>query len=305
MKSIFSLWLALVCLHGFEGTATAAPKTELLLAVQGESSQGYDPILGWGKNGHPLFQSTLLTRDADLKTQPDLATSWVLSEDRLTWTITIRSDVSFTDGSPLTAEDVAFTFNEAAKAGGAVDLTALASAMATGPTTLVMQLKEPRITFVENFHTLGIVPIRVYGPDYARNPVGSGAYKFVRWDEGQQLIVEANPLFYGPKPAFQRLTFLFTGEDTSFAAATAGKLDIAAVPHALADKLPAGMTRVVAKTVDNRGLMFPQQPSTGKTNLDHVYFVNSCLDLGRLQVEPYGHGWPITTGILNWRWVCN
>jgi peptide/nickel transport system substrate-binding protein len=304
MKSIFSLWLALVCLHGFEGTATAAPKTELLLAVQGESSQGYDPILGWGEYGHPLFQSTLLTRDADLKTQPDLATSWVLSEDRLTWTITIRSDVSFTDGSPLTAEDVAFTFNEAAKAGG-VDLTALASAMATGSTTVVMRLKEPRITFVENFHTLGIVPIRVYGPDYARNPVGSGAYKFVRWDEGQQLIVEANPLFYGPKPAFQRLTFLFTGEDTSFAAATAGKLDIAAVPHALADKLPAGMTRVVAKTVDNRGLMFPQQPSTGKTNLDHVYFVNSCLDLGRLQVEPYGHGWPITTGILNWRWVCN
>jgi peptide/nickel transport system substrate-binding protein len=287
------LWLAIVCLHGFGETAAAAPKTELLLAVQGESSQGYDPILGWGQYGHPLFQSTLLTRDADLKTQPDLATSWVLSEDRLTWTITIRSDVGFTDGSPLTAEDVAFTFNEAAKA-GAVDLTSLASAMATGPTTVVMQLKEPRITFVEYFHTLGIVPIRVYGPDYARNPVGSGPYKFVRWDEGQQLAVEANPAFYGPKPAFQRLTFLFPGEDASFAAATAGKLDIAAVPHAVADKLPAGMKRVVARTVDNRGLMF-----------DHVYFVNSCLDLGRLQVEPRGHVWPITTGIPNWRWVCN
>jgi peptide/nickel transport system substrate-binding protein len=39
-------------------------------------------------------------------------------------------------------------------------------------------------------------------------------------------------------------------------------------------------------------------------NLDHVYFVNSCLDVGRLQTEPHGHGWPITAGILNWRWVC-
>ena len=268
----------------------AAPKTELVLAVQGEASQGYDPILGWGKYGHPLFQSTLLTRDADLKTQPDLATSWLLSADRLTWTITIRDDVNFTDGSPLTAEDVAFTFNEAAKAGGAVDLAALASAVATGPTSVVMQLKEPRIKFVENFHTLGIVPIRVYGPDYARNPVGSGPYKFVRWDEGQQLVVEANPQFYGPKPAFQRLTFLFTSEDTNFAAATAGKLDIVAVPHALADKLPAGMKRVVG---------------TWLVNLDHVYFVNSCLDMSRLQVEPQGHGWSITAGILNWRWVCN
>jgi peptide/nickel transport system substrate-binding protein len=40
-------------------------------------------------------------------------------------------------------------------------------------------------------------------------------------------------------------------------------------------------------------------------NLDHVYFVDSCLDVGQLQVEPHGHGWPITAGILNWRWTCN
>jgi peptide/nickel transport system substrate-binding protein len=39
-------------------------------------------------------------------------------------------------------------------------------------------------------------------------------------------------------------------------------------------------------------------------NLDHVYFVDSCLNTGRLQVEPHGHGWPITAGILNWRWTC-
>lgn len=40
-------------------------------------------------------------------------------------------------------------------------------------------------------------------------------------------------------------------------------------------------------------------------NLDHVYFVNRCLDLGPLQTEPHGHGWPITAGLSNWRWSCN
>ncbi len=39
-------------------------------------------------------------------------------------------------------------------------------------------------------------------PDYGRNPIGSGPYKFVQWDEGQQLIVEANPYYYGPQTLF-------------------------------------------------------------------------------------------------------
>ena len=43
----------------------AAEKSELVLAIGGEPDTGYDPLLGWGRYGHPLFQSTLLSRDAD------------------------------------------------------------------------------------------------------------------------------------------------------------------------------------------------------------------------------------------------
>jgi peptide/nickel transport system substrate-binding protein len=39
-------------------------------------------------------------------------------------------------------------------------------------------------------------------------------------------------------------------------------------------------------------------------NLDHTYFVDECLDLGKLQTEPHGHGWPITAGVASWRWTC-
>jgi len=244
--------------------AHAAPRTELVLAIGGEPDDGYDPILGWGRYGHPLFQSTLLTREADLSTSPDLATAWTLSDDRLTWTIKLRQGVKFSDGSPLTARDVAFTFTEAARAGGAVDLSVMESAVAIDDSTVVIRLKRPWITFVENFFALGIVPAASYGPDYARKPVGSGPYRMVSWTEGEQLIVEANPFYYGKMSPFTRLVFLFTGEDTSLAAANAGKADVVSVPATLADLMPHGFTTVVADTVDNRGLVFPMQPDEGK-----------------------------------------
>ena len=40
-------------------------------------------------------------------------------------------------------------------------------------------------------------------------------------------------------------------------------------------------------------------------NLDHTYFVDDCLDIGQSQVEPHGHGWPITTNIADWEWTCS
>ncbi|HEY9735216.1 MAG TPA: ABC transporter substrate-binding protein, partial [Trichocoleus sp.] len=40
-------------------------------------------------------------------------------------------------------------------------------------------------------------------------------------------------------------------------------------------------------------------------NLDHTYFVHECLDIGQPQVEPHGHGWPITANIASWKWTCN
>lgn len=250
------------------GPASAAPKTDLVLAIGGEPDTGYDPLLGWGSYGHPLFQSTLLRRDADLKTQSDLALEWTLSDDRMTWTVTIRDDASFSDGTKLTARDVAFTYTQGAKAAGTHDLSVLDSATARDDTTVVIRLKKPWITFTETFFSLGIVPAASYGPDYGRRPVGSGPYRFVSWTEGEQLIVERNPFYYGKAPAFERVTFLFTGQDAGLAAAGAGAVDMVTVPAPLADTLPDGFRRLNVRTVDNRGISLPFQPDTGKVDAE-------------------------------------
>ena len=72
-----------------------------------EPEAGFDPAYGWGAGEHvhePLIQSTLLVTNTDLTIGYDLATDYTVSEDGLTWTVTIRDDVKFTDGEPLTAE---------------------------------------------------------------------------------------------------------------------------------------------------------------------------------------------------------
>ncbi|WP_027178245.1 ABC transporter substrate-binding protein [Maridesulfovibrio bastinii] len=262
----FSFSLAAVLLIFILSVCPAfADKDTLILAVGGENTEGYDPLLGWGSYGNPLFQSTLLKRDADLKIVPDLATSWELSADRKEWTVTIRKDVKFSDGTPLTAADVAFTYNKGLESGGKIDLTPLAKAEALNPTTVKLTLNKPDITFIQHLITLGIVPAKTYGPGYGRNPIGSGPYKLIHWDEGQQMIVEVNDLYYGKKPAIKKLVFLFADEDTALAAARAGKIDVLGVPSNLASQKIPGMTLHVVKSVDNRGLMFPIVPDEGKT----------------------------------------
>jgi peptide/nickel transport system substrate-binding protein len=249
-------------------TSAAQANEQLILAIGGEPEQGFDPLLGWGQYGNPLFQSTLLSRGKDLLPQPELATKWSLSEDRLTWTLILRDDARFADDTPLTAKDVAYTFNAAAQAGGRADLSALAGAQAVDEHTVTLRLHTPHITFVDQLLTLGIVPHAErdngYNEHYGRQPLGSGPYQLIEWQEGEQLIVERNPYFYGPTPAFERLVFLFTGEDATLSAAHAGRIDIASVPPALAANVPAHMQRVTMESVDNRGILFPMQPADGE-----------------------------------------
>lgn len=297
------LLTTVLAVAGFQTPAAAGGRDALTLAIGGEPETGFDPVLGWGAYGNPLFQSTLLRRDAALEIQPDLATDWQLSDDRKTWTITLRDDVRFSDGTPLTARDVAFTFNTAKAAAGAVDLEVMEQAEALDDRTVRITLSRPWITFTENLLTLGIVLERAYGPDYARAPIGSGPYRFLSWNEGEQLIVERNEHYYGTPGAFQRITFLFTGEDAGLAAAQAGAVDMVAVPAALADAVPDGFHALAVKTVDNRGLSlpFPEPREEGGRRIGNAVTsdpaIRRAMNLGIdrdvvVEVALLGHGTP-------------
>lgn len=240
-------------------------KKEIILAIGGEPDTGFDPTTGWGRYGSPLFQSTLLKRDKDLNVVNDLATGYEVSQDGTIWTVKLRKDVKFSDGKFLTAADVQYTYQTASASGSSIDLSNVKSVEVSDDTTVKFTLKEPQSTFTQMLVSTGIVPKHAHNKDYALKPIGSGPFKLVQWDKGQQLIVEANPDYYGNKPFFQKITFLFLGEDAAFAAAKAGTIDMAAIPAAFSKQAVYGMELIAAKTVDNRGIMFPFVKSGGKT----------------------------------------
>ena len=238
-------------------SAERTEKDELVLAIGGETEDGFDPTTGWGLYGSPLFQSTLLTYDQSFNIEKDLAVDYDVSEDGLTYTIDIRDDVVFSDEVELTAEDVVFTFETAKDSGSIIDLSNLEKVEAIEDNQVEFTLDQPDSTFITLLATTGIVPKHAYDDTYNENPIGSGPYQLVQWDKDQQLIVEANPHYYGEIAEFHKLTFLFLEEDAAYAAAKAGEADVVAVTPSFASQDVSGMELVELETVDNRGIVFP------------------------------------------------
>jgi peptide/nickel transport system substrate-binding protein len=255
-----------VASQGSDELVESGSSDELIAAVGthgGEPEAGFNPITGWGDNHEPLIQSTLLKKDSKANLINDLATNYTVSGDGSKWTVKIRDDVKFTDGVPLTAKDVAFTYNTAVNSSAGVDLSMLEKATATDDYTVEFELNDPQATFVNKLTAVGIVPEHAYNESYGMNPIGSGPYKFVQWDKGQQVIFEANPDYYGQKPYFKKLTILFMESDAAFAAAKSGQIDLAEIPSSFAGQKVDGMKIVSLESIDARGISFPMNPDTG------------------------------------------
>jgi peptide/nickel transport system substrate-binding protein len=226
-----------------------------------EPAAGFDPMVNWGTGEHvhePLIQSTLITTDTDMNFVNDLATSYECSADGLQWTFTIRNDVKFTDGVPLTAKDVAFTINGIiASAASETDLSSVEKAEALDDTTVVITMKKPNNALLYTLAVIGIVPEHAYGPDYGEHPIGSGRYMLEQWDRGQQVILVANPDYYGEAPKMQRVVIAFMGEDAALAAAKSGQADIVYTSATYSNQQIKGYSLLAAKSVDSRGISLP------------------------------------------------
>ena len=252
------------------GSSTHRADDELVVAAYshgGEPEAGFDPILGWNYLAEPLIQSTLLKMTPNMTYTNDLASSWEANDNFTEYTVKIKDGIKFTDNTTLDAEDVAFTYNTAATTGASeLDFTSLENATVTENNTVVFKLNRPDSTFVDKFAYLGIVPSDSYNNEtYGSNPVGSGPYKFVQWDKGQQVILEKNPDYYGKQPEFNKLTILFEMNDAAFNSAKNHEVDVAAVPLAYANETIEGYNMSLLDTIDVRGLSLPVVNNTGNT----------------------------------------
>ncbi|WP_439831121.1 ABC transporter substrate-binding protein [Aeromonas caviae] len=252
---------------GFSTMALAAQPVpaELKLAIGSEPTEGFDPLLGWSHGSYLLLHSPLLKQNADLSWQNVLTQSVTPSKDGKGWLITLKPDLKFSNGVPLTAEDVAFTYNSAAKGGGKIDMGNFVSAKVLSPTEVAITLSAPQSTFVNVLGSLGIVSKQDYDAKaYAQKPVGAGPYRLVSFLPGQQLVVEANPYYAGGNNDFKRLVFVFIDEESAYAAAQSSQLDLVRIAPSLAPTVPASLKLWVRPSVENRGIVFPIPPAGGK-----------------------------------------
>lgn len=190
----------------------------------------FDPTVGYGVWEPDIYHCHLITVGKDNRLVKDLAEDFSITPDGLLYTFTIRQDAKFGDGHPITAKDVAFTFKTAKEKASAVDLTMLDKIEVIGDYTVRFSLKKPWSLFMHIVSYLGIVPEHAYTEHYGDYPVCSGAWRFVEFQKGQQLILEPNPYYYGPTSQFQRLIILKFDEDASLAAAHSGQIDCVHIP---------------------------------------------------------------------------
>jgi peptide/nickel transport system substrate-binding protein len=184
---------------------------------------------------------------SDFHTIPGLAKSWKGSEDGKTWTYKLRDGLKWSDGKPLTAEDVAWTINTSRDeewinhSATTVNL----DAEATDDTTLVVKSKvpDPKLPTLDVY----ILPKHVWGEMNAdkrakydaTDGVGSGPFVLEKFEKGQFARFKANPNYYRGKPAVDTVVLRkFNNPDAMVAALKTGELDAAQdIPGAAFDQL--------------------------------------------------------------------
>ena len=203
---------------------------------------------------------------------PSLAESWTASKDGLSYEFVLRKGVRFHNGDPVGAEDVKFSF-ERYKGSGATSLKARVAAVeVVDPQRVRFRLKQPWPDFMTFYATPAtgaawIVPKkyteRVGEDGFKKAPVGAGPYRFVSFNPGVELIVEAYDGYWRKTPAVKRLVFKSVpDESTRLAMLKRGETDVAYSirgPNAEEVKRTPGLTLKATFPTFTEWLLFTEQ----------------------------------------------
>ncbi|HSF33815.1 MAG TPA: ABC transporter substrate-binding protein [Candidatus Tectomicrobia bacterium] len=203
----------------------------------------------------------LVQFDAHLNPIPAIAEFWEASRDGLTWTFTLRRGVKFHHGREVTAEDFVYSFTRLLdpkkpsppseyfrRIQGANDFMggkapSVRGLKAIDRYTLQIVLEEP---FAPSLTVLGlanaaVVPkeeVERLGNNFARAPVGTGPFKFVRWESGKEIVLDANQAHYEGRPFLDTIVFRIGRTfEKAFAQFLAGDLEEAMIPSGKTDEV--------------------------------------------------------------------
>ncbi|GAB5448587.1 ABC transporter substrate-binding protein [Gymnodinialimonas sp.] len=214
--------------------AAMAQQTSITIGMQLEPPM-LDPTGGAAAAIDEVVYSNVfegLTRfAADGSVVPGLAESWEISEDGTVYTFNLREGVSFHDGAAMTAEDVVFSLDRARAEGSTNAQAALfaniVSAEAVDDTTVAVTLDGPDGAFLFDMAWGDAVIVDPASAETnATNPVGTGAFTFGEWRQGDSVTLTRNDAYWGEPAALTDVTFRFISDpNAALAAMMAGDVD--------------------------------------------------------------------------------
>jgi peptide/nickel transport system substrate-binding protein len=228
-----------------ESSGTPTPGGKLTVGLEGETD-GFNPTKDrWAISGTEIGLAVfdpLVAFDAELVAQPYLAQSLTPSDDYLEWTITVRPNITFHDGSPLTGAAIATMFtSHLASPLTRPALGPIESAAATGDLTCVVTMSTPWVTFPEVLTSqLGMVPApSMFNPDGTptenggASPVGTGPFEFESWSPSLPFVATKYADYWRTDESGTQLPYLDTVEfqvipegNTRTSALRAGNIDM-------------------------------------------------------------------------------
>ncbi len=183
---------------------------------------------------------SMLEYDPDtLELKPKLAESYEVSEDGLEMTFKLRDDIYFSDGKPITADDVVFTFETIKNP--KVDAASLANYFDDVESLEKVSEREVHCVMRQKYFKslsiiggMGILPKHIYQFEDAEdfnqrrsNPVGSGPYVFEKWDVGREVVLRRNDDYWREKPNLKKIVFRMILNDTAATQAMqTGEIDL-------------------------------------------------------------------------------
>jgi len=243
-RLLAAVLVMLSCLAPALGTPAPAQAADrdVLRVASTQSIDSLNPFLAIFASSTELgrlMYEFLTTYDA--RTQrpvPALAESWTTSADKLTWTFQIRSGARWSDGDPITADDVAFTYNlmlsdPAARTANGNFVANFESVTALDGRTVVIRTRVPQATMLAL--DVPIVPEHIWSTvddiaayrNEAMPVVGSGPFVLTEYVPGQFVRLRANDTYWRGAPRIDELVFvLFTNTDAAVQALLGGEVDL-------------------------------------------------------------------------------
>jgi peptide/nickel transport system substrate-binding protein len=230
---VMSLWIG-ACVFS---TAPSLMAQELKIGYKTELTSA-DPHVLNGPNRNILnhVYESLVASDSQLRPVPSLAVSWQLVSP-LGWEFKLRPGVKFQNGAPLTAEDVKFSLERAMRLSGPRTyrsyLKDVQEVVVAAPLVVRIKTRTPSPALPQNVGLVAIVPhtlgnnVSEESFSDSRFAIGTGPYRYVRWDHGQRFELTRNPDYWGDKEPWEKVSFQFIPREPARAAALmSGAVDI-------------------------------------------------------------------------------